>query len=232
MKKYDVGFVVAGSLMTIVFLITINFITSSKYIWSVYPSIALLLFPIGFYLMKKKEYTLFSILSSLGISIYLIVENFMSTPGYPWFLYAVAPLAIYPILVILGKRAQTMPVAIIGSGSIIIYYLVLNLFLSPQYPWVIFPAFAVLWWPLTIYHVKRKAYVRFSIYASIFISVFFISVNAISSPHEIWAIYPIFVVLWWPLSMYFFVHKRQLELYSETAQKNISHKSYELKNYS
>ena len=210
MKTYQ-GFVVAGSLLTIGFLLLVNFLTSSDYFWSIYPSVALLLFPIGLYCITRKKYIFLSMFSSLFICIYLIVENYMNTPEYPWFLYTIIPLVMGPIMVVLGKRTKTMRVAMLGSASIILYYLILNVFLSPQYPWVIFPAFAVLWWPLTIYQVKRRAYFRFSIYATLLVSVFFISVNALSSPQEIWAIYPIFAVLWWPLSMYFFVYKKGLE---------------------
>lgn len=210
MKTYQ-GFVVAGSLLTIGFLLLVNFLTSSGYFWSIYPSIALLLFPVGLYCITRKKYIFLSMFSSLFICIYLVVENYMYTPEYPWVLYVVLPLVMGPIMVMLGKRIKTMRVAMLGSVCIILYYLILNVFLSPQYPWVIFPAFAVLWWPLTIYHMKRRTYVRFSIYATLLVSVFFISVNVRSSPQEIWAIYPIFAVLWWPLSMYFFVYKKELE---------------------
>src|SRR5690625_4893191 len=149
-----------------------------------------------------------SVVSSLLIGILLIVENYIHTPAYPWFLYTVIPLVITPILVSLGKKVTTMPVAIMGSATVILYYVMLNVFLFPPFPWAIFPAFAVLSWPLVIYHVQKRAFFRFSINATLFISLFLIIVNAITTPYDIWAIYPIFVILWWPLSMYFFVHKR------------------------
>ncbi len=212
LRKLELGFVVTGSILTIIFLIVVNFITGSHHIWFIYPALALLLGPIGIYCRQKKNNTLFSILTSLLLILFLIVENYRSTPEYPWFLFSVAPLIAWPTLVYLGNQSKKMTVAVIGSAIIILYYLILNVLLSPGYPWVMFPAFAVLWWPLTLYHVKRKSYFKFSIYASLLISIFFISVNVISSPHVIWAVYPIFVVLWWPLSMYYFVYKRKLEL--------------------
>jgi hypothetical protein len=80
--------------------------------------------------------------------------------------------------------------------------------MSPDYPWAIYPAFAVIWWPLALYYVRKKQYYSFSISASSLMIAFFITVNVVSSPDTIWAIYPIFAVLWWPLSMYYFQVKR------------------------
>jgi hypothetical protein len=208
MKKFDIGFAVAGSVMSIVFFMLVNYLTSSHYPWFIYPSFALLFWPIGLYCVKKGNYKQFSISFSGLIMVFLIVENYMNSPNYPWFLYTIVPIVWSPILVFLGKRAKTMTVALIGSSSIILYYAILNMILSPLYPWVIFPAFVVLWWPLAIYHAQKRTYFRFSIHASLLISIFFLSVNAISSPDTLWAVYPIFCVLWWPLSMYYFVYKR------------------------
>lgn len=208
MKKFDIGFAVAGSVMSIVFFMLVNYLTSSHYPWFIYPSFALLCWPIGLSCVKKGNYKQFSISLSGLIMVFLIVENYMNSPSYPWFLYTIVPIVWWPILVFLGKRAKTMTVSLIGSSSIILYYAILNLILSPQYPWVIFPAFVVLWWPLAIYHALKKTYFQFSIHASVLISLFFLSVNAISSPDTLWAVYPIFCVLWWPLSMYYFAYKR------------------------
>ncbi|WP_181347882.1 hypothetical protein [Thalassobacillus sp. CUG 92003] len=208
MKRTDFSFVAAGSVMTIVFLITVNVLTSTTHMWSIYPAIALLLFPIGVYSINKKRYTLFTLWASLLLIAFLIFENYRDTPDYPWFLYAVFPLAAAPILVGLRKRVSSLGLAIIMSLSTIIYYVSLNMFLSPQHPWAMFPAFAVLWWPLAVYHTQRRTYFRFSLHATLLLGVFFILVNAVFSPDAIWAVYPIFGVLWWPLSMYFFVHKR------------------------
>ncbi|UFU00221.1 hypothetical protein KO561_04520 [Radiobacillus kanasensis] len=204
MKKYDVGFAVAGSMMSIFFIFLVNFLTSPNYYWFIYPCFALLFWPVSVYSMKKRKHVQLAYLHSIIIIAFLIIENYLKTPDYPWFLYAVFPILWWPILASLGKRAKSLSVALIGSSSIIIYYIVLNVLLAPGFPWVIFPAFAVLWWPLSIYHAQRKTFKTFSVHASLLIIVFFITVNVITTPNEIWAVYPIFGTLWWPLSMYHF----------------------------
>lgn len=44
---------------------------------------------------------------------------------------------------------------------------------------------------------------EFSLWGSGLIIAFFIFMNIYYTPHTIWAIYPIFAILWWPLAMYF-----------------------------
>lgn len=209
MKKYDVGFAAAGSIMSILFFMIVNYITSTEYLWFIYPSLALLLWPIGLYCAKHGKHTFFSIVCSGLIILFLISENVIHSPAHPWSLYTIFPILWWPILIILGKRAKTMSVAWVGSISIILYYLILNILISPGYPWAIYPAFVVLWWPLSLYHKLKKTYFTFSVHASLLIILFFVTVNAVSSPNTIWAVYPIFCVLWWPLSMYYFVYKKR-----------------------
>jgi hypothetical protein len=212
LKKNDVGFIVAGSLMTLLFLIVINVISSSDNLWFIYPAFVLILFPIGLTCILRKRYKLFSLIGSIWILTFLIVINVWHTPTIPWVLYTIAPLVMWPVLVWLDQNVALLSVAVVVSTTVILYYLILNLVLSPYYPWFIFPAFLIVWWPLLLYHFKRKSYYALSIHGSIVISVFFIIVNSFSTPTTIWAIFPIFCVLWWPLSMYYFVYKKQKEV--------------------
>jgi len=160
--------------------------------------------------MAKKLYKQYSIVCSAFIITFLIVENYIYAPDHLWFVYAIYPIIWWPILMYLDEKAKTLKTALIGCASTIIYYTILNMIVSPHYPWAIYPAFLVIWWPLALYHAQRKTFVAFSVTATILISIFFITVNVVSSPSVIWAIYPIFVTLWWPLSMYFYVYKRKM----------------------
>lgn len=205
-----INFSIAGSLMTMIFLGVVNYTTSPQTMWFVYPCLLLLLWPITLFFMAKKLYKQYSIVCSALIITFLIVENYIYAPDHLWFVYAIYPIIWWPILMYLDEKAKTLKTALIGCASTIIYYSILNMIVSPQYPWVIYPAFLVIWWPLALYHAQRKTFVAFSVTATILISIFFITVNVVSSPSVIWAIYPIFVTLWWPLSMYFYVYKRKM----------------------
>lgn len=205
-----INFSIAGSLMTMIFLGVVNYTTSPQTMWFIYPYLLLLLWPITLFFMAKKLYKQYSIVCSALIITFLIVENYIYAPDHLWFVYAIYPIIWWPILMYLDEKAKTLKTALIGCASTIIYYSILNMIVSPQYPWAIYPAFLVIWWPLALYHAQRKTFVAFSVTATILISIFFITVNVVSSPSVIWAIYPIFVTLWWPLSMYFYVYKRKM----------------------
>lgn len=207
--KHYIGFATAGSIMTMIFLAISNYLTTPDTIWFIYPCLLLLLWPTTMYVVIRKTYKSYSVFCSLMFISLLVFENYKDSPDVPWFLYAVYPIIWWPVFMYLGRKAALMRVALIGSLCTIIYYVLLNIILSPQYPWALYPAFLVIWWPLSLYHGKKKTFVSFSIQAAILISIFFIVVNAVSSPNTIWAIYPIFGVLWWPLSMYFYVYRRR-----------------------
>lgn len=207
MKNY-IGFAAAGSVMTIIFLGLVNYLTTPRTFWFIYPSFLLLLWPATLYFVMKKSYKLYSVFCSIALLFLLIFENYKDSPNNLWFIYAVYPIVWWPILMFLGEKAKSMAVSLIGCTSAIIYYSLLNIIFSPQYPWAIYPAFLVVWWPFALYHGKRKTFVAFSFQASLLLSLFFITVNFVSSPASIWAVYPIFLVLWWPLSMYFYVYRK------------------------
>lgn len=207
--KHFISFSVVGSLMTMLFLAIVNYSTTPQTLWFIYPCLLLLLWPITLYFMSKKLYKQYAVVCSAMIIAFLITENLLYSPQHLWFIYAIYPIIWWPILMFLEEKAKTLNIALIGCVSTIIYYSIINIIMSPQYPWAIYPAFLVIWWPLALYHAQKKTFVAFSVYASLLISIFFIIVNIVSSPSTVWAIYPIFVVLWWPLSMYFYVYKRK-----------------------
>ncbi|GAB2555318.1 hypothetical protein [Gracilibacillus alcaliphilus] len=202
--KHEVVFAALGSGMTIIFLMLVNYLTSPNHTWFLYPSFVLILWPVSLYFFRRNQYTIFVLFVGFVTILFLSVINYTETPGYPWILYAIFPIILWVILTFLGKHNKKMSTAILGSASTILYYAALNYYLSPGYPWVIYPAFVVLWWPLLLYCIKAKQYFRLSLYATLLTGVFFIIVRIVSTPDTIWEVYPIFVMLWWPLSMYFY----------------------------
>lgn len=210
MKLRDVvTFAAIGSGVSILFLMVVNYLTSPNYIWFLYPSFVLVLWPISLYFLRKGKYKVYSLFVGIVAIFFLSTINYTHTPEHPWILYAIFPIILWITLAFLGKNGQKVSAALIGSGCTILYYSLLNLFLWPQYPWAIYPAYVVLWWPLILYFVRRKRYFELSIFSTLLTIILFITVNAVSSPDTIWAVYPIFAVLWWPLSMYHYGLKRR-----------------------
>lgn len=210
MKKQLLGYSVVASVMTILFFVIVNIMTSPGHLWFIYPSYVMLWWPISIYFAGKKSAKGIAVVGSLLTISFLIITNYMTSPEYPWFLYAVFPILWWPLVLLLGKKAATVKFAVMSSLSIIIYYTALNILLSPGYAWAIYPAFAVLWWPLTLYFINKKNPMAYAISGTVLTIVFFVIVNVISTSHVIWAVYPIFAVLWWPMSIYYFVYRRRM----------------------
>lgn len=203
-RKKLLLFSILGTIILMAILISLNSFTASPYPWSVYPILTLLWWPLTIYCASTKRYKLLSIVGSALIISTLIFINYYPTGSYPWFLYAAFPILWWPMFMLLGQRAKTVSFAVISSIAIIAFYMGLNFILSPGYLWFYYPAFAILWWPMAVYFAKKKQSLAFSIAGTLLSSGFFILVNHMTTPEIIWWVYPIFAMLWWPLSLSFF----------------------------
>lgn len=209
MSKGLIGFSLIGSVMTIAFLWIVNLLTSPDTMWFITPSFFLILWPcVLLFVYHRRKYKQYSLLGSLLVAAYFVVINYLYSPEILWFLFAVYPVIWWPIATYAGRRASTLRFALIAALCTIGYYGLLNLLMFPQYPWVIYPAYAVLWWPISLYYARQKDYFMMSITGSLVTILFLIIVNIVSSPQTIWAVYPTFGILWWPLSMYYFSYRK------------------------
>lgn len=206
--RYAVGFAAAGCVMSIIFLVVVNYLTSPGYLWFVYPAFAVLWWPLSV-LFARRHHKAYSFAGSVLILIFLFTINIMFSPFHLWILYAAFPVLCWPVIICLGKHAGRFPAAAAVSLFAIAYYYLLNTFYSPGFPWFIFPTYAVLWWPISVLLVKRKRLMLFSLVGTVISIAFFVVLNAVTTPNQIWAVYPIFALLWWPLTIYCFVYKKQ-----------------------
>ncbi len=88
-------------------------------------------------------------------------------------------------------------------------FLFINFYYTPKTIWFVYPIFAVLWWPMSLYfrwiHLKKDVAVGlpFSICSFFLIFGLMLFINLYYSPKFIWFVYPTFAVLWWPIAMLF-----------------------------
>ncbi len=209
-SKNEKLFSLIGSAIMAVFFILTNLITSPAVLWFYYPLFALIWWPLSVFFAKPKTIKAYSIIGALMIAAFLTLENFLRTPGCFWALFAYFPLVMWPTSVLLGKRLGRLSIALAGSLAGILYYLILNLFVFKGFPWVIFPVYALLWWPMSVAFAKRGRELIFSIAGSVLTGALLITLNSITTPGSIWAVYPLFAIAWWPLSVYYFIYRRSL----------------------
>lgn len=208
MNNNKFAFALTGSIMTIFFLFIVNRLTTPDEMWFFHSALLILQWPLAIYFITRGLNKPFAAIDTLLIISCLFVDNMLYSPDHPWFLYAAFAIVWWPILLYAGRFAGTLAMAIIGSVSIIVSYTLLNVFISPAFPWAIFPAYAVLWWPLAVYCGRRGKWFLFSVVGALLSMLLFVTINAITT-EEIWAIYPIFAIAWWPLSMYYYSYSKK-----------------------
>lgn len=206
MKKNVQGFMIAGNLLTLAFIIGINVLFFPSNLWSIYPAIAIL-FSISFSIFPPSLQKIYSVLVTPLLMWLLFLVNHIESPTYIWAYYVFPILIMWPIAFLLGKKITTKTFSVVGALGLIAAYISLNIFYEPGFPWSIFPTFALLMWPLS--RCFGKYPFAFSVASTGLGSLFFILTNYVTTPTTIWAIYPIFALLWWPLAIFFFVKKRK-----------------------
>lgn len=203
------AFSIIGCMAMIAFFVVTNLITSPSVIWFHSPSFAVIWWPLSVFFAGHKTNKAYSVIGSLCIIAFLTLENIMLSSDYPWALLTYFPVLMWPVAMFLGKRLGRLSITLISCFIGITYYALLNILIFKGFPWAIFPAYALLWWPLAIAFAKRGKTLTFSISAFLMSCALFITVNAVASPDTIWAVYPIFAFAWWPLSIYYFVYRRR-----------------------
>lgn len=200
---------IIGSLSVIAFSVATNYITSPGYIWFFYPSFAVIWWPLSMFLVRPRTFKAYSVFGALFILAFLAVDNYFNSPTCPWVLLAVFPVLLWPICALLDERMLRLPTVLILSVIGITYYAALNILVFPGFPWAIFTAYVLLWWPLGVAFAGHGRHMLFSLVGTILSAAIFITLNVITTPHTIWAVYPVFVLAWWPLSIYYFNYKPQ-----------------------
>ena len=202
MKNKPLAFSILGAGMLIALVFVINCFISMNHPWFIYPTFAFLWWPISVFFAKNKKYKSFSIVGAIYISGFAYLVNMITSPSFPWYIFIVFAVLWWPIGLILGGTKKPKLFAVVSSLYIVAFFAITNYITSPNYPWFIYPAFALLWWPISLIICSAKKYKLYAVVSVIFISAFFAIVNYTSSPQYIWFYYPIFPLLWWPLSMF------------------------------
>jgi hypothetical protein len=201
-------FSLVGSAIAIAFFIATNLITTPSIIWFHYPLFAVIWWPLRVFFAESRTSRLYSVLGALIIASFLTIDNLAKTPDCPWVLLTYFPVIMWPVSMFLRKRLGRLDISLALSLIGIGYYTALNMYVFKGFPWAIFPTYALLWWPMAIGLAKRGKFMAFSVAGSLLTAALFITVNWITTPTEIWAVYPIFAIAWWPLAIYYFRYRR------------------------
>lgn len=212
-NKMSIPIVVLFSLILVAYFPVINLVFTPGRFWAIYPIFVTLWWPL--HLIFRNDYKKLSIAGAFITIVFFIASNMLET-SYPWALFACFPVTLWPVAMYLGKQMGALRFSVFASVSIIIWYGLLNIFLAPSNPWVLFVAFAVLWWPLSVYFYGRHCPQKYAVVMSALSIAFFTAVNVIYLPGAVWALYPAFGLLWWPVTL-MFARSKKWQGYAITA---------------
>jgi len=201
-----------GFLLISGFFLTVNLVTSPNYMWFIHVVYPALWWPLSVFLAKKNTIKIYSLIASLTTIAYLALSNLMLPPIELWFLYTVFPLLMWPVIMYLGKWASSLLFAMAGSIIGIGYYLVLNIFMSPGHPWVLYLLMPLLWWPVSILFKKVSKNMMFLFISITIFAIYYGLLNIFISPGHPWSLYLLYPYAWVAVGMYFGVRRKALGL--------------------
>jgi len=202
-------FSLIGSISIIVFAVISNSITTPSVLWFHYIVFAVIWWPINIFFPTTKVLKINSIAGAILLTAFISFESFIRYPFSYWALLTYFPILMWPVSIYMGEKLKKTYKAIFFTFIGITYYSLINLYIYKGFPWAVYPAYALLWWPISVSAPKKNKAMFFATAGSILTVSMFIFTNIVTTPNEIWAVYPIFGLLWWPLSVYYYVFKNK-----------------------
>lgn len=207
-KKHKKLISVLAGVTIIAFAIVTNYLASPTYLWFYYPVFIVFWWLLHAFRVRPQTLKAYALVGAFCILALLAIDNVIHSPSCPWMLFTVYPVLLWPVTVFLGKYifrlAEVLGLCAIG----IVYYSLLNITVFPGFPWVIFPTFLLLWWPLYVAFARRGRIMAFAVGGTLLSAALFITLNVITTPQTIWAVYPLFALAWWPLTTRYYGQKR------------------------
>ena len=101
-------------------------------------------------------------------------------------------------------------------GGILITALVLfiDFYYTPHIIWFVYPVFAIIWWPMSLFFLwvrgrtGRSIGLAYSICGFVLLAGLMLFINLYYTPSIVWFVYPIFGAIWWPLAMLFYTLRK------------------------
>lgn len=161
---------------------------------------------------KYRDNAGFAALNAVLLAAYFLLMHRLFTAGaHPWYWYTFFPLFWWVFAAAAGEAAYKPRTVLAGAGAALLYYGALNLWLSPATPWILFLAGPAAVAVLCSVFAAKKQHFALSVCVSAAAILYFAAINLVYTPHAVWAVYPAFGILWWPLSMWLHTRKADAE---------------------
>jgi hypothetical protein len=200
-RRNAIGFSVTASLIIILFLTYINFSVGGHFPWFIFPTYAVLWWPIGVIFSRRNSAKMLSLVGSFLTIALLFLTNYLTSWSYPWFLFPSAAILWWPLGVFFGSKNYKL-FSLISSVLLIAFFVAANLLITPSVLWCHYPVFALIWWPLSAYFADSRQMKLYSVLGALIVIVFLTFDNLAKSPNCPWVLFTLYPVLMWPAAMF------------------------------
>lgn len=181
------------------YFVLLNLWLSPHQPFAVFVTYALLWWPMSLTFMHYRHNFKVSILATILNIVMLYLINTVLKPEYLWSVYLMAAFTYWPVAELLWRKLAPLKFAWISFTYLIFVYGALNLVFETRHPFLIYVAFVLCWWPIGVAFTEHRKMLRLSIEATLLMVLFLGTLNVVLTPHVLWAIYPISVLLIWPI---------------------------------
>ena len=145
------------------------------------------------FLLKKKHYKAYSLIMTLSAVAYLAIINLLNTPDFMWFQYTIFYLMWWPLVMLMGKKANSIWFAAVGAALIIAYHTALYYIQTPLvHPWYLYIILPALWWPVCMALKKHLTRIWFLLMSLAVFVAYYVTLNLILTPGYFWSVYIIY----------------------------------------
>ncbi|MGY3779258.1 hypothetical protein [Isobaculum melis] len=206
MLRHSSGLLISSNLMVLFFLFVLNVLTTPQNLWAVFPGVAMI-YSASFLVRNLNRRRVYVMIAAPIIVAMLALQNWLMTPDYWWVMYTFGMIGVWVLNTWAGSYMWTKTYTIICSLLLIGFYIGLNIWFEPRFPWSICTTFALVWWPLARFFGTKP--ITFSVLGSAWLILFLVSLNMVTTPNTLWAVIPAICILWWPLSVGFAMEIRK-----------------------
>lgn len=210
-KAKSVPFAIVSAVIITVYYVLINIFVEPRHPFWIYVAYALIWWPLSLAFRGKVDRKVIAIIALAANIAFILYFSQIVRPEYNWSIYLFGPAVLFSIMIFIGEKCKTFSFSIFAYISLLAYYGYVNFFIENGHPFILYIAFAFAWWPISLSFVKHKNPFRFSLAAFCLIAAFFIGTNLATTPHILWAVYPIGAAAFWPLSILVFGNKGRKE---------------------
>ncbi len=142
-----------------------------------------------------------SLIGYISISFTLLFINVLTSPSIMWSFIPSALLLWWPLGALYAETKKGKLLSVLGTLLNIGFLVGLNLAFTPGYPWFLFVAGPMLWWPIAMFAGEKAKTRTFAWCSYVILVSYYGAINLWVEPRHLFTVYIAYALIWWPISV-------------------------------